>query len=125
MCELCERAYLKTAVPGFTPGQECYGCAPSSSGTGIATSTETMTLSDVETISLGSDPTASTTFPYGDPGASETLTTPTPATGPTGNLPYGPPSALPAYVTAGSARTVARAGLVGIVFPVVMGMLVW
>lgn len=124
MCERCERAYLKTAVPGFTAGQECYGCAPSSPGTGIATSTETMTVSDVDTISLESYPTASTRFPDGNPGASATLTTPAPATGPTGNLPYGPPSVLPAYVTAGSARTVARAGLVGIVSAAVMGLLV-
>lgn len=131
-CEFCERAVLKTAVPGFTAGQECHGCQPSASTSGVdpvvtgaETLTETMTLSDVETVSLGSYPVASGTgADDGDPEALGTPTSPAAYSGPTGNTPYGPASALPTYITAGSSRSFAPAGVIGSVL-VVLGALVW
>lgn len=129
---------MKMAVEGHSPGGECHGCVPSSSED---TSTGTLTLSDIETISLGSYtiisyPATSTPTEYatsaGNDGSSDQsaldsgpVITPTPfasAPVPSDNTPYGPPSASATYVTAGSARVVAHCGVSGVIM-LVMALL--
>lgn len=126
------------AVEGHSPGDQCHGCVPSTSED---TSTVTLTLSDIETISLGSYtlssyPAASTPTEYAtsaendgssDQSASDSglVIIPTPfasAPVPSDNTPYGPPSASAIYVTAGSARLVARCGVSGVIM-LVMALL--
>lgn len=106
-----------------------------------------MTLSDVETISLGSYslgslPAAVTSTEYATSiigghsgsGSGMPVITPTPFASvssdsePTGsNTPYGPPSAIPTYVTAGAPRGVSRGGAaaVGLVAAAVVAVLAW
>ncbi|CAN8104952.1 unnamed protein product [Discula destructiva] len=136
-CATCQRAVIKTSVEGHSPGAPCYGCATSSADLD-SSSTEVMTLSDVETISLGSYSLgsysmATTSTEYttstGYANSGEPVITPTPTpfasapeTYPTGNTPYGPPSASATYVTAGSARITARGAALGIVVMVVAAL---
>lgn len=96
-----------------------------------------MTLSDVETISLGSYslgsyPAAITSTEYatstGYESSGEPVITPTPFASapdpePTAKTPYGPPAASATYVTAGSARTIVRGGAFGIVAIIIMAVL--
>lgn len=131
MCKDCKRDLVTTAVPGFSAGQECYGCDKSSTGsvsvtvTGTAAWTETaMKISDSRTVSLANQPNASSLPTSVEGIASSTPPiTPTPFSGVVGNTPYGPASALPTYVTAGSARSVVCAGVVGSALMVVVGVL--
>lgn len=137
-CATCAKAVVKTSVAGHNPGAPCYGCSPSSADAGLAyhptpTSTSTSPASGVETISLGSYPADATSAAQAASTAhergSEPVVTPTPfasvpASDPTGNAADGAPSASAMYVTAGSARTVARGGAVGVAV-VAMLALVW
>ncbi|KAJ4405677.1 hypothetical protein N0V82_010275 [Gnomoniopsis sp. IMI 355080] len=137
-CATCERAVVRMAVEGHTPGTECLGCVSSTSD---YLSTAMLTLSDVETISLGSYslgsyPAASTSTgiaastgyeasngPESVPGP---IITPTPfasAPEPSSNTLYSPPPTNSTYVTAGSARSEAGAAVFGFVTLVMMAML--
>lgn len=128
MCKGCKPVVARMAVPGLGAGQTCHGCAVSSAGSGTETSVEMMTLSEVQTISLGSNPAASTTGAGNNNpiAASEKPITPTPFSGAQGNnTPPGTASALPTYATAGSARGFARAGVAGSALMVGVVVLVW
>lgn len=137
-CATCERAVVRMAVEGHTPGTECLGCAPSTSD---YPSTAMLTLSDVETISIGSyslgsypaasNPTGIATStgyevsngPGSMPGP---IITPTPfasAPEPSSNQLYSPPPVNATYVTAGSARRNARGAVLGFVALIMMVML--
>ncbi|KAJ4387967.1 hypothetical protein N0V93_008570 [Gnomoniopsis smithogilvyi] len=136
MCATCERTVVKMAVEGHTPGTECSDCAPS---TPDGPSSATLTLSDVQTISLGSyslgssaiasTPTKIATSKGKDPGSgteTEPVITPTPfatAPEPSSTTLYDPPTASTTYVTAGSVRIVARGAVLGFVVLVMMAML--
>lgn len=139
-CANCDAAVVKMAVEGHVPGGECIGCGPSTSG---GPSTATLTLSDVETVSLGSYslgnyPAASTSAEYatstGYEGRNDSSTsksgpdiTPTPfssAPEASGNMPYDPPAASATYVTAGSARILAHGRCFGFVVVAII-VLAW
>lgn len=117
---------MKTDVLGFSPGQKPYGSDQSSTGSVRKTSKPpALKRSDVQTISLASQATHSPKSASGsDAGKmSATPITPTPFSGAVGHTPYGPAPAMSTYVTAGSARSIVRAEVVGSAMIVIVGVL--
>lgn len=105
-CSTCETSVFKTSVLGFTPGARCLGCQPSGADDPVASMTlENHELETKAPVGEGSYRSQVT----GD-GASDPLAAPAPS----GNTPLPPPSASPAYLTAGASRNTVHAGLIGL-----------